>query len=149
MDNSIGSRPQADPLVLNSRADVVGNSRTDKILTMPSRTNAAGVIVCVSACPNDRRIANSAESLVGHASGGGSGSDITPLIKGHGSHGAEFAAFIGIGYGFDGRKILITHDGVLELPTTPLRVEVFVINKLKLLGLREGLSTLTHKHYMG
>ena len=45
-----------------------------------------------------------------------------------------------IGYGFDGRKILITHDGVLELPTTPLRVEVFVINKLKLLGLREEAS---------
>ena len=100
---------------------------------MPSRTNAAGV-VCVSACP----VIGESPILpnrVGHASGGGSGSDITLPIKGHGSTVPSLR--------------LHRHRLRIRWPQDPdharcaraaddaARVEVFVINKLKLLGLHQ------------
>src|SRR6185503_10708419 len=123
LDDGVGRGLDRHVGVLDARADVVRDGVADPEFADAGGRDGAALIVRVGAGADDRRVADTAEALVGQPAGRGAGCEVAVLVE---RHRADRAVMV-LGLR---RLLLFGCQLVLQRFPGAVRVEIFLIDEV-------------------
>src|SRR6185312_91453 len=115
------------------------------VVLAPAGAGHRAIAVRVGARADDRRVADAAPALVGHATGRGAGGKIALRIQRHRTHGAEVLRGLLVLVGLAGTVLL---ERLLQLLPAFFGAEVRGVDQRHADALRERLGALAGEHHV-
>ena len=147
VDHAVGGAGQRLPGQAHARADLVRGGGAYVELA-PAGTRYRAARIGPGAGADDRRIADAAVALVGHAAGGGAGGQLALRIQRQRADRAE----VGLARQFQRRvrrlRLGFRGQRVLQLLPALLRAEVRRVDQFDALFGRERLGAVAHHHHV-